>query len=225
MRTYIYNSGMAALSAQDGQNWKLVFSGFKVSSAVNQVFNAANNALADVTYTGGPNEITYVPITDEEVLLQCTVDREFGEYGAATIQLLVNSNVTNNIPFAITIATDQFTKLKNNANIAVGTKLVYQLMLSMPQLTSRFSFVNLKTNVAKFHHSADENVMPRFAWEEPYDQLIIDKHTQTGALIFGMNAWDDYWGCPLAANMDSTNMFWKITGGRVGDGHRYVDAS
>lgn len=225
MRTYIYNSGMAQLSAQSGQGWKLAFTGFKLTDAVGFEFNAASNALpGNVVYTGDDAQMKFLPITNDEVLIQCNVERDIGEFNVGSIQLLVNNGTTDNIPFCVSIGTDKFVKLKTVEDVAVGSKYVYQLMLAIPQLLDRFSFVNLKMSSARFGDFQDENSMPMFAWETIYDQLVLDTHTQTDALTFVLNAWGDYWACPLAVKLDSENMFFKITGGNVGDDHRYVDA-
>lgn len=220
MRTHIYNSGMAALTAQDGQAWKVVFSGFKITDAVNIAFNGAVNTLpGNIVYTGNDTKIRFVPVTSDEVLVQCIVDKSVGQLTAGSLQLLVNYNGNVNVPFSLTIGTEGFVKLANVEDTAVGTRLVYQLMLIIPDLTNRFSFVNLKPNVAKFHNVANEDVMPRFAWEEQYDQVTINTHTKLNKPVFVLNAWDDYWGCPLLGKMSDT---WVISGGVVGDGHRYV---
>lgn len=226
MRVYVYNSGIAALSAQDGQAFMLAFSGFKISNTAAFDFNAADNNLpGDIVYTAGAEALRYVPITANDVMVQCFVERDVAEMTMGSIQLLVNTNSQQDIPFCVSIADESFVKIATVPGVTVGTKYTYQLMLSIPQLLERFTFVNLKAHVATFRVFDNENSMEKYPWEEQHDQLVIDRHSKLDAMVFGLNAWGDYWGNPLLAPLDSDNMWWKISGGRVGDGHRFVDAS
>lgn len=220
MKTYLYDSGVTKLAEQDGQQTKLSFTGFKLSdvSEASFSFDAAVNTLpGNVVHTGTIERMYYVPLTQHEAIIQCLVDRDVAEMSIGAVQLLVDS-----VPFSVSIASHNFIKLATVPDETVGTLYMFQLLMSIPDLLNRFSFANLDNRLATFASYADNDSMIRWAWEEIHDQVVVDNHTQFNAPVFVLNAWNEYWGCPLTAEMNDDDMFWKITGGRVGDDHKYV---
>ena len=218
MKTYIYTSGMAKLTEQDGQPFLLNFTGFKLSSNAAIAFNKDVNTLPDTVYTGTIAEMRYVPITADQVMLQLFVSRETVQMGIGAVQLLLDS-----VPFCLSqVRTNSFIKLYREPGVTVGSRYMYQLQLHIPQLLERIAFTNLKTNAAKFKVFSSENTLTRWPWEEAHDNIILLNHTRTNAPVALLNAFNDYWACPLFANMADDDMFWKITGGIAGDGHKYA---
>lgn len=218
MKTYMYDSGVAKLAAQDGQGYKLNFTGFVLSDTDTYVPVASDNTLpGNVVYTGAPANMRYIPITNDQVLLQCIVTREVAQITIGAVQLFVDD-----APFCVSVATDKFIKLERVLEETVGTRFMYQLLIDIPQLQDRISFVNLAQNVVRFKAVAEDESLVRWPWEESNDQLFVDLHTGINRPIPILNAWNRYWACPLMAEMDNDNMFWKISGGQAGDGHRYA---
>lgn len=217
MKTYLYQSGKDALTAQDGQPTKMVITGFKASDTADFTFNAATNTLpGTVVFTGAESDIYYIPVNDDEVMLQCIIPKTADEMTIGSLQLLVDDT-----PFCVSIAPSTFLKLEQVPGESVGTYFVYQLLINIPGLVNRFSFVNLNVRAAAFKEETSELTMTRWPWEEAYDQLVIGTHTQTGAAAFVLNAWNDYWGNPLLVNNATDARFWRLDGGVSGDRHLY----
>jgi len=224
MKTTFYNSGLGLLSAQSGQPYKLIFTGFKLTDAINFEPTPNNNALpGNLVFTGTDVQMAHVPLTDDEVMIQCLVEHDLGQFDIGSVQLLAKAQAGPDTPFCISVGTSSFRKVPSQSNKYVGHTYLYQLLFSIPQLSDRFSFINLRRNIVEMKHVDTEEDLPYFPWEENYDQLVVDRDTRTNTATFVLNAWDDYWGCPLAADYSSDNMFWKITGGRDGDNFKYVD--
>lgn len=224
MRTYIYDSGRAKLTEQDGQGWLLNFTGFKLSSDPAIVFNKAVNTLPSTVYTGSVSEMKYVPMNANQVMLQIIVARSVIQKTIGAVQLLVN-----NVPFSLSLVkTGSFIKLQQDVGETVGSRYMYQIMIEIPQLLQRIAFTNLQTNLARFKSFATNAVMTRWPWEESHDVLMINNFLAMNKPVPVINAWNDYWGCPLMAVSGDGNtapndtMFFKITGGVVGDGHKYA---
>lgn len=217
MKSYLYNSGAALLTAQDGQAYKLQFTGFKVCSDAAFTFNAAVNTLpGTITFNGSINEMSYVPLSGDEVIIECKVDHDISQRQLAAVQLLVDDT-----PFCVCIPENAFTKLGTIEDQAVGSKFFLRIQLNIPGLYARMSFANLKSTTSVFKPVATEQAMPMYPWEEKVDQLVIQKHSKTNNLVFVLNAWGDFWGCPLSMKMDDAN-FWHVDGGVAGDGHKYT---
>lgn len=218
MKTFIYSSGMAKLSEQDGQPYLLNFTGFKLSSSTSIVFDQNVNTLPNTVYTGTHNEMRYVPITADQVMLQLFVSREVAQMNIGAVQLQLDS-----VPFCLSqVRAESFIKLYREPHVTVGSRYMYQLQLHIPQLLERIAFTNLRTNAAKFKVFSSDRTMTRWPWEEAHDNIILETHMFTNAPVALINAFNDYWACPLFAKMDDNDMFWKITGGVAGDGHKYA---
>lgn len=218
MKTYIYTSGMAKLTEQDGQPFLLNFTGFKLSSSASIVFNKDVNTLASTVYTGTHTEMRYVPITGDQVMLQVFVKREHVQMGIGAVQLLLDG-----VPFSLSqVQANSFIKLYREPHVTVGSRYMFQLQLQIPQLLERISFTNMQHNAAKFKVYSSDRTMVRWPWEEAHDNIILETHMFTNAPVALINAFNDYWACPLFANMADDDMFWKITGGVAGDGHKYA---
>lgn len=220
MRTKLLATGKAALGAQDKQSWRCIFTSFKLYDAIAEKYEEGG-PLGNEIYAGGAEQLNFVPVDENTVIIQATAERALPTIRIGAIELFIQTNDGTDIPFLVAINPKRFVKLSNKEDTHVGTKYTFQLLLSIPQLTSRFNFTNLKANVATFASYGNENAIKRWAWEEIRDQIIIQKHSFDGRLHFVLNAWGAYWGNPLAMKMNDSK-FWKISGGRVGDRRQYT---
>lgn len=222
MKTYIYQSGIDLLSAQETSGsgvTSLVVTGFKAGDTADFAFSPNVNVLSGgVVFEGDENDVFFIPITDDEVMLQCVIPKTAEYMTIGAIQLMVNDQ-----PFCVSIAPNALIKLEQAAGYTVGTRYVFQLMINIPQLMARFSFGNLNVNASTFKEFTNELQMTRWAWEEAYDQLVVGVHSQTGAPVVVLNAWNNYYGCPLLVRNTDDAKFWRIDGGVSGDRHLYTE--
>lgn len=214
MKTYVYTSGLDLLAEQESIATTLSFTGFKVSSSIPSdfVFDADYNTQpGTLEYTGGVSNMFYCPMTDNDVLIRCEILSSVSYLEVESIQLLVND-----IPFCISLSPSVQQKLEDHDNSAVGTRYVYQLIFSLPELTSRISFANLDTKTAVFHTVDSESLITKYPWEEIHDQLFIKNHSELNTPLVVLNVFGYYWGCPLTLEYTDTDFF-KISGGLTGD--------
>lgn len=176
--------------------------------------SATTFAQGNVVFTGGITDIKFVPFSTDSVILQCMIEHDQPEMVVGNIIIYVN-----NQPCFMFVSPRKFENRKLQSNgTAVGIKYTVQILVTIPAIMTRMSFVNLPSGVASFKIFNNLEVLDNF-YQTEQDQAVINEYK--GRPVPILNMLDGWYGCPLAMH-NSDVKFWKLSGGEVGDDYAYV---
>lgn len=196
----LLDSGAALFASQsNGDIDSVIFTGFRVGSAVGEVIDSNITVpMGTLLYTGNTSQLFFTPISEDTVLITCIIPRLFAEIAPGNIVLYGN----NNTALFAQIYTSTVLKHQQTES-TVGSQLTYTFIIRMPDLLDRMSFDNLTAKIAEFKPVETDQDVIRWPHEEVNDQLIVDadgRLNDNPVAIF--NIGHVYWGVPLADYSD-----------------------
>ena len=226
MYTMLMERGAAALNTQGATPLRV--EGFELGTRVvtgdelRGWDNNAEPALATmqgtVVHRGDDVDMFATVVNANEVILNCVVPESATEVHIANAVLLVSLNGAV-VPFTYSATPHDFIRFATTGS-SPGIRYYFNLILRIPECTTRFDFSTLPTRAPEFLTVDSELDLPQAATSD-HDQFLVQSHSRDGGAVFVINSQNKLYGCPFVYALEpgDTTAF-AVTGGTVGDGYR-----
>lgn len=225
MHTLLLPSGYQRLlwqRANPGQ--RLMFSRFTLCSSADFAYDPNYNFdfYGDILYMATELSMRWNSVSKDVVIISAFMEHNEPEgfVGSVLSRLYgVDHNNDPSINFTLSRGFESQYKPITVADKAAGSKFVFRLKLSIPDIYSVFDFSNIQQEYAD-PASYDNEYSINFPEGEMHDQALVQNHSEFNKPVYLHNEKNQWFGLHQAKRLDDPN-FGTIDGGNTGDGYTY----
>ena len=205
MKTFLLDSGVSLLQDQNNSVIaKLQFTGFEVGSGIGEIVDRDTTSVAgDLLYTADHTSMFITPLHTNEFMVSCEVPKTALEFRPGNILLRCNEGR------AFILSISEYAMFKFQTTLTtVGTKLIFNIIINIPGLMDRFDLSNLTQKTATFKEFDTDDLVTRWAWEEPVNQIFVDTDGRTEDPAFVVAVGRNFWSSPFIKDYSEIYETW-----------------
>ena len=182
--------------------------------------NAEQTNRGSVVYTGTPDQIKYIIVSDNEISFILELEHNIGDFAIGNVVIFLKNGANAPLAFlhaALPVTANKY--VSSFPNYIVGNKVYLHATVWFPYLTS---VMNMSQHTPMYAHAVNyrnEKVMPR-PDEGEYEQYVLDEHTEYDGVVYTVkdNLRSIWWGMQFSQYLNDPNQG-EIRGGIVPDRH------
>lgn len=199
--------------------------GFRIGDSAALIIDqdTTTNVAGNVVYNGSLSEMYFSKFSDHEVIIQCVVEHDKGDFDIGSIAILSNTFV----PLIVARFEYIHSKIATTTTQA-GGRWTFQLRFIQYQYENYWDFSGMTERYARFEaFTGNFADVPQRPIESPNSEQIQSDTVPAGdtnrrAYHMLPEVYDHLWVTnPFQMRLDDAN-FYRIDGGNDGDGHLYT---
>ncbi len=182
--------------------------------------NAEQTPRGSVVYTGTPDQIKYIEVSDNEISFIIELGHTLGDFAVGNLMIFLKNGTQAPIPFLHAVLPVNANKYNSELpNYIVGNKIYLHCTVWFPYLTS---VMNMGQHTAMYAHAVNYRNETKIPGpdEGEYEQYVLDEHTEYDGVIYVVkdNLRSKWWGMQFTQYIDDPNQG-EIRGGIIPDRH------